>query len=71
MKRIFFLLVLLGSLSKSYAGPIRIFYEDFSLKIEGKKVYLVKNTIAMAIKLRLLLMKNTYCLLIVKRLILL
>ena len=71
MKRIFFLLVLLGSLAKSYAGPIITFYEDFSLKIEGKKVYLVKNTIVMAIKLRLLLMKNTYCLLIVKRLILL
>ena len=43
MKRIFFLLVLLGSLAKSYAGPIITFYEDFSLKIEGKKVYLVKK----------------------------
>ena len=43
MKRIFFLLVLLGSLAKSYAGPIRTFYEDFSLKIEGEKVYLVKK----------------------------
>ena len=43
MKRIFFLLVLLGSLSKSYAGPIRIFYEDFGLKIEGEKVYLIKK----------------------------
>jgi len=43
MKRIFFLLVLLGSLAKSYAGPIVTFYEDFSLKIEGEKVYLVKK----------------------------
>ena len=43
MRRIFFLLVLLGSLATSYAGPIRTFYEDFSLKIEGKKVYLVKK----------------------------
>ena len=43
MKRILFLLVLLGSLTKSYAGPVRIFYEDFSLKIEGEKVYLVKK----------------------------
>ena len=43
MKRIFFLLVLLGSLAKSYAGPIITFYEDFSLKIEGEKVYLVKK----------------------------
>ena len=43
MRRIFFLLVLLGSLAKSYAGPVRIFYEDFSLKIEGEKVYLVKK----------------------------
>ena len=43
MKRILFLLVLLGSLAKSYAGPIITFYEDFSLKIEGKKVYLVKK----------------------------
>ena len=38
MKRIFFLLVLLGTLAKSYAGPIVTFYEDFSLKIEGKKI---------------------------------
>ena len=43
MKRIFFLLVLLGTLAKSYAGPIITFYEDFSLKIEGEKVYLVKK----------------------------
>lgn len=43
MKRIFFLLVLLGTLAKSYAGPIVTFYEDFSLKTEGKKVYLVKK----------------------------
>lgn len=43
MKRIFFLLVLLGTLAKSYAGPIVNFYEDFSLKTEGKKVYLVKK----------------------------
>ena len=43
MKRIFFLLVLLASLSKSYAGPIVTFYEDFSLKTEGKKVYLIKK----------------------------
>ena len=43
MKRIFFLLVLLGSLAKSYAGPIITFYEDFCLKIEGKKVYLIKK----------------------------
>ena len=43
MKRIFFLLVLLGSLAKSYAGPIVTFYEDFSLKTEGEKVYLVKK----------------------------
>ena len=43
MKRIFFLLVLLASLSKSYAGPIVTYYEDFSLKTEGKKVYLVKK----------------------------
>ena len=43
MRRILFLLVLLGSLAKSYAGPVRIFYEDFSLKIEGEKVYLVKK----------------------------
>ena len=43
MKRIFFLLVLLGSLAKSYAGPIITFYEDFSLKTEGEKVYLIKK----------------------------
>ena len=43
MKRIFFLLVLLGSLAKSYAGHIVTFYEDFSLKTEGEKVYLVKK----------------------------
>ena len=43
MKRIFFLLGLLGSLAKSYAGPIRTFYEDFGLKIEGEKVYLIKK----------------------------
>jgi len=43
MKKNLFLLVLLASLAKSYAGPVRIFYEDFSLKIEGEKVYLVKK----------------------------
>ena len=43
MKKNLFLLVLLGSLAKSYAGPVRIFYEDFSLKIESEKVYLVKK----------------------------
>ena len=43
MKRILFLLVLLGSLAKSYAGPILTFYEDFSLKTEDEKVYLIKK----------------------------
>ena len=43
MKKNLFLFVLLASLAKSYAGPVRIFYEDFSLKIEGEKVYLVKK----------------------------
>ena len=43
MKRIFFLLVLLASLSKSYAEHVYVYYEDFSLKTEGKKVYLIKK----------------------------
>ena len=43
MKRILFLLVLLGSLSKSYAEHVLVYYEDFSLKTEGEKVYLVKK----------------------------
>ena len=43
MKRIFFLLVLLASLSKSYAEHVFVYYEDFSLKTEGKKVYLIKK----------------------------
>ena len=43
MKRIFFLLVLLGALAKSYAEHVLVYYEDFSLKTEGEKVYLVKK----------------------------
>ena len=43
MKKNLFLLVLLASFSKSYAEHVLVYDEDFSLKTEGEKVYLVKK----------------------------